>query len=90
MFKKTKLKKIISNKKAISEEFTALPSLSVVMIGFTIFFLLVANTYNAYENRIESLEKYKTADFIATKLTNPDCFFIEEGGIINIDSLESD
>lgn len=85
-----KLKKIISNKKAISEEFTTLPALSVVMIGFTIFFLLVANTYNAYENRIESLEKYKTADFIATKLTNPDCFFIKEGGIVNIDLLEND
>lgn len=85
-----KLKKIISNKKAISEEFTTLPALSVVMIGFTIFFLLVANTYNAYENRIESLERYKTADFIATKLTNPDCFFIKEGGIVNIDLLEND
>jgi len=85
-----KLRKIISNKKAISEEFTTLPALSVVMIGFTIFFLLVANTYNAYENRIESLEKYKTADFIATKLTNPDCFFIKEGRIVNIDLLEND
>ncbi len=86
---KTKLKPIISNNKAVSEEFTTLPALSVVMIGFTIFLLLTANTYNSYENRVESLEKYKTADFIATKITNPDCFFISEGRIINVDLLES-
>ena len=77
------------NKQAISEEFTTLPALSVVMIGFTVFFILMANTYAAYENRIEILEKYKTADFIATKLTNPDCFFIKEGGIVNIDILKT-
>ena len=84
-----KLRPITNNNKAISEEFTSLPALSVVMIGFTLFLLLMANTYNAYETRVESLEKYKTAEFIATKLTNPDCFFIKEGGIVNIESLET-
>ena len=84
-----KLRPIINNNKAISEEFTSLPALSVVMIGFTLFLVLMANTYNAYETRVESLEKYKTAEFIATKLTNPDCFFIKEGGILNIESLET-
>lgn len=83
------LRKVISNKQAISEEFTTLPALSVVMIGFALFFLLTANTYNSYENRVESLERYKTADFIATKLTNPDCFFIKEGGIVNVDILKN-
>ena len=84
-----KTRRLIKNKEAVSEEFTALPALSVVMIGFTLFFLLIANTYNSYEDRIESLEKYKTADFIATKLTNPDCFFIKEGGLVNVDLLKS-
>jgi len=84
-----KPRRFIKNEYAISEEFTTLPALSVVMIGFTIFFVLMANTYGAYENRIDSLEKYKTADFIATKLTNPDCFFIKEGGILDLPLLEN-
>jgi len=81
------LRSLLHDNKAISEEFTTLPALSVVMIGFTIFFLLMANTYSSYENRVEILEKYKTADFIATKLTNPDCFFIKEGGIVSMEVL---
>mgnify|MGYP006283111179 FL=1 len=85
-----KTRRLIKNKEAVSEEFTALPALSVVMIGFTLFFLLIANTYNSYEDRIEILEKYKTADFIATKLTNPDCFFIKEGGVVDTKLLTSD
>jgi predicted metal-dependent RNase len=59
------------------------------MIGFTLFLLLFTNTYNAYETRIDALEKYTTADFIVTKITNPDCFFIKEGGIISIPLLKT-
>jgi len=83
------IKNFLRDQNAISEEYTTLPALSVVMIGFTIFFLLLTNTYNAYETRIDSLEKYKTADFIITKITNPDCFFIKEGGIIYLNLLSS-
>jgi hypothetical protein len=90
MFRWLNLKNIISNDKAVSEEFTSLPALSIVMIGFTVFFLLLANTYNAYEYRLEILERYKTADFIASKLTNPDCFFIKEGRIVDINLLKKD
>jgi len=89
MVRRPPLKGFIKNDKAISEEFTSLPALSVVMIGFALFILLIANTYTAYEIRIDSIEKYKTADFIATKLTNPDCFFMDEGGIVNISLLET-
>jgi hypothetical protein len=83
------LRGFIENDRAVSEEFTSLPALSVVMIGFALFILLISNTYNAYEIRIDSIEKYKTADFIATKLTNPDCFFMDEGGVVNISLLET-
>ena len=82
-------RRFIKDENAISEEFTALPALSVVMIGFALFIVLMANTYSAYNTRIDSLEKYQTADFIAIKLTNPDCFFIKEGGVINLPVLEN-
>jgi len=83
------LRKFIKDEKAISEEFTTLPALSIVMVGFTLFLLLITNTYNAYETRIDTIEKYTTADFIATKITNPDCSFIKEGGIVSIPLLNN-
>ena len=85
----TPLRELIKDENAVSEEFTSLPALSVVMIGFAIFILLIANTYSAYTTRVDSLNKYQTADFIATKLTNPDSFIIKEGGIINLPLLKN-
>jgi len=89
MVKKTHIRRFVKDENAISEEFTTLPALSVVMIGFALFIVLIFYTYDAYNTRIDSLEKYQTADFIATKLTNPDCFFIKEGGVINLPVLEN-
>jgi len=82
--RRTPLRSFISDKNAVSEEFTSLPALSVVMVGFALFFVLLANVYASYGLRIESVEKYQVADFIATKLTNPDCFFIREGGLVDL------
>ncbi|MEM0466596.1 MAG: hypothetical protein QXL17_02455 [Candidatus Thermoplasmatota archaeon] len=69
---------------AVSEEFTALPALAVVMIGITLFILLVTNVYAAYETRIDSIKKYQTADFIANKLTNQNCPFSQTAGIVQL------
>jgi len=80
----------LKDENAVSEEFTSLPALSIVMIGFTLFILLIANTYAAYEQRIDSLEKYQTGYFIATKLTNPDCYFIRNGGVVDLPLLRTD
>lgn len=59
------------------------------MIAFALFFALIANVYISYENRIDALEKYQTADFIATKLTNPNCYFIQPGGTVDIQLLNT-
>ena len=90
MSKRKSFKAFLKDENAVSEEFTSLPALSVVMIGFTLFILLIANTYMAYEQRIDSLEKYQTGYFIAAKLTNPDCYFIKEGGIVDLPLLQTD
>ena len=63
---------------------------TVVMVGFTFFLVLLANTITAYEGRIASLHRYQTAEFLVTKLTNPDCFFIKEGGLVNLTILRAD
>ena len=90
MNKRKSFQIFLKDKNAVSEEFTSLPALSIVMIGFTLFILLIANTYAAYEQRIDSLEKYQTGYFIATKLTNPDCYFIRNGGIVDLPLLRTD
>jgi len=85
----TPKRRFIKDENAISEEFTSLPALSLVMIGFAIFIIMIANTYTAYNTRIESLDKYQTAVFIVTKLTNPDSFIIKEGGVIDLELLKN-
>ena len=45
------------------------------------------NRYRAGDKT--ALDKYKTADFISTKLTNLDCYFIKEGGLVDLPRLHS-
>ena len=89
---KTTLRKryFLKNVEAVSEEFTVLPALSVVMIGFALFVVLLAQTYITYADRIDRLQSYQTADGLLQKLTNPDCFFIREAGLIDLHLLQND
>jgi len=80
----------LKNEEAVSEEFTVLPALSVVMIGFALFVVLLAQTYITYADRIDRLQSYQTADGLLQKLTNPDCFFIREAGLVDLDLLQND
>lgn len=80
----------LKNEEAVSEEFTVLPALSVVMIGFALFVIILAQTYIAYTDRIDRLQSYQTADGLLQKLTNPDCFFIRESGLVDVHLLLND
>ncbi|MEF8878895.1 MAG: hypothetical protein V5A64_00710 [Candidatus Thermoplasmatota archaeon] len=86
---KSSLGNFLEDERAVSEEFTSLPALSVVMIGFTVFILLIANTYTNYNNNIENMDKYQQANHLLNKLTNPDCFFIKNGETINLPLLKT-
>jgi len=84
----------LRDKRGISEEFTSLPALMVVMIGFAIFFALVAGVYHAYNERMEAVDKYEIANFVLEKLTMADGSLCEKGiimpgGVINISKLSS-
>jgi hypothetical protein len=85
-----KLRSFFKNEQAVSEEFTILPALSVVMIGFALFVTLLAQTYLTYTEHINQLQNYQTADGILQKLTNPDSYFIRESGLIDIGILQND
>ena len=82
--RKKHLYAFINNKQAVSEQFTSLPALSIVMLGITLFILLVTQTYTASTHRITNLEKYTIGQHIADKLTNPLSPFIRTGTIIDI------
>jgi hypothetical protein len=88
MRKTIKKRVFLKNELAVSEEFTILPALAVVMIGFVLFVILVAQTYTTYEERIEHLQDYQTARSLVNKLTNPDCFFIRNEGLIDLSALQ--
>ena len=86
----TSIRSFLKNNQAISEEFTVLPALSIVMVGFALFVLLIAQTYLTHANHIQRLQDYQTTDKLLQKLTNHDCYFIREGGIINLQTLQND
>ncbi len=78
----------IKDERGISEEFTSLPALTVVMIGFAIFFVLIANVYSAYNERVESIDKHEASNFVLEKIMSADGYLakegiVREGGIID-------
>jgi hypothetical protein len=90
MRNRVKTRYFLKNEEAVSEEYTVLPALSVVLIGFALFVILLAQTYIAYADRIDRLQSYQTADGLLQKLTNPDCSFIRESGLIDLHLLQND
>ncbi|DAC72664.1 MAG TPA: hypothetical protein DSN98_04075 [Thermoplasmata archaeon] len=84
-----KVRSFLNDERAVSEEFTVLPALSIVMIGFALFIALLAQTYMAYAEHMNQLQNYQTTDGILQKLTNPDSYFIKEGGAINLSVLQN-
>lgn len=80
----------LRNEQAVSEEFTVIPALSIVMVGLAIFIVLLAQTYNAHADRVKQLQNYQTANGLLQKLTNPGCYFIKPGGLLDLSCLEND
>ncbi len=64
--------KFIKDKRGVAEEFTSLPAIMVVMIGFAIFFAMIATVYNLHNERIEDKELFEVAHYVALKLTSAD------------------
>lgn len=82
-------KAFLTNDAAVCEEFTSLPALTVVLIGFTLFCLLIVSAQESYETKMETIDLYQTAEFITSKLLSPDSNLIKENGIINYPFLRN-
>ena len=72
-------KLFLKDKRGTSEEFTSLPALMVVMIGFALFFALMATTYMTYHQKLDEKELYEAAHHAVLKLTLPESPLISEG-----------
>ncbi|MDD5779101.1 MAG: hypothetical protein PHU95_06605 [Candidatus Thermoplasmatota archaeon] len=69
----------ISDESGISEEFTSLPALAVVLIGFGLFFALVGGAYHVHTEKLERADGYRAANFVLQKLTTSNGGLAEEG-----------
>lgn len=83
----------IRDERGISEEFTSLPALAVVMIGFSLLFIMIAGLYHSYNEEIKSVDEYQTASFILKRITMCDGSLAKEGimmdgGFINFKNFE--
>lgn len=90
MRKAFKIRIFLRDEQAVSEEFSLLPALSIVMVGFALFVILLAQTYGVHTDRVHQLQYYQTAESILQRVTNPDCFFMTEGGLVNLQALYTD
>jgi hypothetical protein len=80
----------VRNDAAVSEEFTSLPALSVVIIGFGLFAVLLSQTYLSYEERMEQIQDYQIVNSLAHQLTSRERPFIREGGVFDVSALQQD
>jgi len=86
----SKLNTFLKDNTAISEEFTVIPALCIVMVGFALFVALMSQTYITFTDHMNRLQNYQTADRILQRLTRSDCFFVKEAGLIDIQVLLND
>ena len=75
---------IIRDQTAVAEEFTSLPVIMVIVIGLTLFFLLIAQSYHVYEQTTAQIKQIEKAKYLANKLVSPNNYFINSGGMIDI------
>lgn len=59
----------LKDKRGVAEEFTSLPAIMVVMMGFAIFFAMVATVYHLHNERVEDKELFEVAHYVVSKLT---------------------
>jgi hypothetical protein len=88
LLQRTKRKPFHHNTYAISEEFTILPALSLVIIGIVLFSVLTLSTYESYGAQTKQLSQIDIASYLLSKLIDTDQLYMREGQIIEISILE--
>jgi len=84
-----KKKILFTNDAAISEEFTSLPALSLIMIGIVLFSLLIFSTYDSYGKQTDQLSEIEMAEYILAKCLDPDLEYMLDGSIIDMSCMRA-
>jgi len=82
----------INDSRGISEEFTSLPAMVVVMIGFALFFALIAGVYHSHTEKMERVDSYRTANLVLEKIAMEDGSLVRAGvmresGVVDNDTF---
>ncbi|MFO8078426.1 MAG: hypothetical protein R6U21_07290 [Thermoplasmatota archaeon] len=83
-----RLQVFLKNNDAVSEEFTGLPALAMVMIGITLFLIILSSSYTSLENQTDQVEQIKQAEYISSQLLNPTAPFISSKGSFNLEGFQ--
>lgn len=73
---------------AVSEEFTSLPALAIVMIGITVFLIILSSSYTSFETQTQQVEQIKQAEYISFQVLNPNAPFITSKGNFNLEQFQ--
>ena len=76
-------KPITHDTNAISETFTVLPALAMVLIGFTIFSIIIATAYTTFDTKNDYVNMVEWSDQILEKISSPNACFTTDGNTIN-------
>jgi len=82
-------RKFLNNANAISEEFTTLPALAIVLFGIVIAFLLVGQTYGSYNEQTSLIDSLHSTENLYNKIIQQSNPFVIQSGIIDYEALYS-
>jgi len=75
---------------AISEAFNAVPAITIVVFGLTLFSIILFSTYDANSQTIERLHAIEIAEYYSEKITNPQQGLANYDGSISLLALENE
>jgi hypothetical protein len=61
----------------------------MILIGFTIFSIIIATAYTTFETKQEFENNFEHADFILEKICSPNAVFTFEGNTISLQTFTS-
>jgi nitrate reductase alpha subunit len=82
-------KKITQDKYAISESFTVLPALAMILIGFTLFSILISSAYSTVDHQQDYNEMFKLSNEILEKISTPNSIITTDENSVRFDDFTS-
>lgn len=85
-----RLKKLTKNDLAISESFTLFPSLAMVLVGFTIFSIIIVSAYTTFDNKQDTIDMFELSESVLRKVSSPTAIFTVDANHIDLQMFTSD